>query len=156
MGSLKSYISEFQKLSVMVNNISERRLVILFVEGLYEPMKGWIKAFDPPTLQEAMRKACSMELTTPRSKFTPNNSKPSSSFNDSKSDPKKSENVDQGKKFAAPLDRETLNDLHRRKLCFHWKGLYDQNHDCPLKPKGQDRNMEWFYEGENMIDNRDQ
>lgn len=32
----------------MVTRISKRRLLILFVEGLYEPMKGWIKAFECP------------------------------------------------------------------------------------------------------------
>lgn len=35
MGSLESYIGEFQKLSVMVTGILERRLVILFIEGLW-------------------------------------------------------------------------------------------------------------------------
>ena len=55
-GSLDSYIGEFQRVAVMVTGISERRLIILFVEGLTEPMRGWVKAFDPPTLQEAMRK----------------------------------------------------------------------------------------------------
>lgn len=107
----------------MVIGISEKRLVILFVEGLYEPMRGWIKAFHPPTLQEAMRKTCSIELTVPRNKF---NSKPSSSFNDSKSDPKITKNVNQKRKFAAPLDREIINDL-RRRLCFYCKGPFDEN-----------------------------
>ena len=31
--SLEVYISEFQRLSVMVQDVSERRLVILFTEG---------------------------------------------------------------------------------------------------------------------------
>ncbi len=66
--SLESYIGEFQRLSVMVSNISERRLVVLFMEGLLEPMRGWIKAFDAPTLQEAMKKARSMEFAAPKSK----------------------------------------------------------------------------------------
>ncbi|XP_057857449.2 uncharacterized protein LOC131066653 [Cryptomeria japonica] len=45
----------------MVMGITERQLVILFSEGLMEPLKGWIKAFDPPSLQEAMKKARNME-----------------------------------------------------------------------------------------------
>lgn len=49
-GSLDAYVSELQKVAVMVTGISERILVILFVEGLMEPMRGWVKAFDPPTL----------------------------------------------------------------------------------------------------------
>lgn len=53
----------------MVPSISERRLVILFMEGLLEPLRGWVKAFDPPTLLEAMKKVRNMELAAPRSKF---------------------------------------------------------------------------------------
>ena len=55
----------------MVQDVSKRRLVILFIEGLSEPLKGWIKAFEPPSLQEAMRKAQSMELIAPSSRSTP-------------------------------------------------------------------------------------
>ena len=78
---MEGYINEFQRLSVMVQDVSERRLVILFTEGLFKTLKGWIKAFDPPSLQEAMRKARSMELTAPSSKFT---SRSTSSFKDNK------------------------------------------------------------------------
>ncbi|XP_059075207.1 uncharacterized protein LOC131875183 [Cryptomeria japonica] len=55
--SLDAYISDFQKLAVMAPNITEKRLVVLFFEGLEEPLKGWVKAFDPPTLNEAIRKS---------------------------------------------------------------------------------------------------
>lgn len=137
----------------MVTEISKRRLVILFVEGLHEPMKCWIKAFDPPTLHEAI--ARSMELTASRGKFT-SNAEASSSYSDSISESKKSENVDEKMKIATPLDRETINDLRKRKLCFYCKAPYDQNHNCPLKPKGPNRQMEWFYEGDDIADLTDQ
>lgn len=52
----------------MVPNILEQRLVVLFIEGLLEPLRGWIKAFDLPSLQEAMKKARSMEFAAPKSK----------------------------------------------------------------------------------------
>lgn len=103
-----------------------------------------------------MRKAHSMELTTSRSK---SNSEPSSSQSSSKSedvDTKKLDNVEQKKKFATPLDRETINDLRRSRLCFYCKGPYDLNHDYPLKPKGQHRHMEWYFEGEDITDFSDQ
>ena len=38
-GSSESYISEFKKLAVTVTDISEQRLVMLFVEGLVEPLR---------------------------------------------------------------------------------------------------------------------
>lgn len=53
-GSLDTYVTEFQNLSVMVSSILEKLLVVLFTEGLEEPLRGWVKAFDPPTLAEAI------------------------------------------------------------------------------------------------------
>ena len=49
-GGFEKFINDFQKLAVMVLDISKWRLVILFIEGLTEPLKGWVKAFNPPTL----------------------------------------------------------------------------------------------------------
>ena len=125
-GSLDAYVNDFQQLSVRVPDISERRLVVLFMEGLMEPLKGWLKAFDPPTLQEAMRKARSMELTAPSNRYTPRST---SSFRDNKRfDKNKGKKGDIKGKSTAPFDAETLNDL-RKKLCFYCKGPYDRDHD---------------------------
>jgi len=49
-GSVDSYISKFQNLSVMVPDISECRLVILFIVGFSDPLHGWVKGFDPASL----------------------------------------------------------------------------------------------------------
>ena len=48
--SLHAYVNDFQQLSFMVLNISERIFVVLFMEGLMEPLTVWLKAFDPPSL----------------------------------------------------------------------------------------------------------
>ena len=37
-----------------VSDISEHRLVMLFIEALTEPLRGWVKNFKPHTLQEAI------------------------------------------------------------------------------------------------------
>ena len=137
--------------------MSERRLVILFTEGLFEPLKGWIKAFDPPSLQEAMRKARSMELTTPSSRFT---SRSTSSFKDNKKfDKNKGKKGDTKGKSTAPLDMETLNDLRKQKLCFYYKGPYDRDHDCPMRPKGKANKVMWAYyadfDSEHEVDHSD-
>jgi hypothetical protein len=39
-GSAEAFISDFQRISVMVTDISEARLVMLFTEGLTEPLRG--------------------------------------------------------------------------------------------------------------------
>jgi hypothetical protein len=36
--------------------MSPTRLLMLFTEGLMEPLKGWVKAFKPTSLQEAIWK----------------------------------------------------------------------------------------------------
>jgi hypothetical protein len=38
-GSAEAFISDFQRISVMVTDISEARLVMLFTEGLIEPLR---------------------------------------------------------------------------------------------------------------------
>ena len=44
VGTPEAYISKFQKVDVMVTNISQSRLVLLFIEGLAEPLKRLVKA----------------------------------------------------------------------------------------------------------------
>ena len=46
-GIVDSYIIEFHRLEVMVSNISEPWLIMLFAEGLSEPLHGWVKDFKP-------------------------------------------------------------------------------------------------------------
>jgi hypothetical protein len=45
--SVEAFITEFQQKAVVVSDISEHRLVMLFTEALTEPFRGWIKAFKP-------------------------------------------------------------------------------------------------------------
>jgi hypothetical protein len=44
----------------MVINISKTRLVMIFVEGLLEPLRGWVKAYKPTYLHDTINKACDM------------------------------------------------------------------------------------------------
>jgi hypothetical protein len=55
-----------QKMAIMVTNISEQRLVMLFVKGLAEPLRGWVKDFRPATLQDANMKTQGMEDAVPK------------------------------------------------------------------------------------------
>jgi hypothetical protein len=48
--SVEVFISDFQRKVVAVSDISEHRLVMLFIEALTEPLRGWVKAFKPHTL----------------------------------------------------------------------------------------------------------
>lgn len=44
-------MAKFQRLAVMVTNISEVRLIMLFIEGIEEPLRGWVRAYRPVSLQ---------------------------------------------------------------------------------------------------------
>jgi hypothetical protein len=68
-GSPNAYIIEFHKLAVTMSDISEQRLVMLFIEGLLEPLRGWVKTFKPETLQDAIDRTRDMEGTVPKTNF---------------------------------------------------------------------------------------
>ena len=62
----EAFITEFQRLAIKVTDISEQRLVMLFTEGLIEPLNGWVKHFRPPTLQYSIKKTQNMANTMVR------------------------------------------------------------------------------------------
>ena len=54
-GSADAFISEFQRIAVMVTDISESRLIMLFTEALTEPLRGWVKSYRLTTLEDTIR-----------------------------------------------------------------------------------------------------
>ena len=56
VGTLESYIYEFQREKVMRIDISEARFILFFTEGLKEFLKGLMKSYRPRTLQEVVRR----------------------------------------------------------------------------------------------------
>jgi hypothetical protein len=44
-GTVEAFITKFQQVAVAVTDISEPRLIMLFIEGLTEPLRGWVKAY---------------------------------------------------------------------------------------------------------------
>lgn len=115
----------------MVPNITEKRLVVLFTEGLEEPLKGWVKAFDPPTLNEDIKKSRSMELVAPKSKFQ---SKPFSYRRDKK------KFTNQTKKFPSEMDDELRQELQRNNLYYSCREPWAMGHRC--HGKGNAHQME--------------
>ena len=49
-GTPEAFIAEFERVVVQVTDISEHRLVMLFTEGLAEPLRRWVKDFRTTTL----------------------------------------------------------------------------------------------------------
>jgi hypothetical protein len=54
IGTIEAFITEFQWVAMAVTDISELKMIMLFTEGLIEPLRGWVKAYRPPTLQDAI------------------------------------------------------------------------------------------------------
>jgi hypothetical protein len=124
-GSPEAFISEFQRLAVMVTDISEARLVMLFVEGLSEPLRGWVKAYKPATLQDAVSRARDMQDVVPKSRFP---LKPTF--------PQKNKEVKPFQKDWAGkprLDEETRRELRKKKLCFNCQDPWVPGHRCAGK-----------------------
>ena len=53
----------------MVTDVSESRLTMLLIEALTEPLRGWVKAYKPPTLQDAISKARDLQDLVPNNRF---------------------------------------------------------------------------------------
>jgi hypothetical protein len=54
----------------MVQDVSQARLMMLFTEGLMEPLRGWVKAFKPTNLQVAIWKTRDLGSAA-KTRFTP-------------------------------------------------------------------------------------
>ena len=68
-GSAEAFISEFQRVAVMVTDVSKSRLTMLFTEALTEPLRGWVKAYKPSTLQDVISRSIDLQDSVPKNKF---------------------------------------------------------------------------------------
>jgi hypothetical protein len=67
-GTTEAFITEFQWVAMAVTDISEPRLIMLFTEGLTKPLRGWVKAYRPPTLQDAILRTQDLADLVPKTK----------------------------------------------------------------------------------------
>jgi hypothetical protein len=113
----------------MVQDMSPTRLMMLFTEGLMEPLKGWVKAFKPTSLQEAIWKTRDLGPAA-KPKFIPrpplNNGgrdqRPP--INQGGRDPK---GYDKGH---GRIDDNTRRELRRKQLYFTCKEPWNPSHKC--------------------------
>jgi hypothetical protein len=67
-GTTETFILEFKRVTVEVTDISEPRLIMLFTEGVRKPLRGWVKAYWPHTLQDAIRRTRDLVDSVPKTK----------------------------------------------------------------------------------------
>jgi hypothetical protein len=125
----EAYIDEFQRLAMMVQDMSPTRLIRLFPEGLMEPLMGWVKAFKPTSLQEAIWKMGDLGPAT-KPKFIP-----SPPLNNGEKDQRPP--INQGGHDPKVYDRghgriydNTRRELRRKQLCFTCKEPWNPSHKC--------------------------
>jgi hypothetical protein len=117
-GPTETFISEFQRVAVVVTDISKPRLIMLFTEGLTEPLRGWVKAYRPHTLQDAIQRTRDLADSVPKTKpFIPHKDK----------DQKNPQREWKGK---PKLDDDTRRELMRKKLCFSCRDPWVPGHRC--------------------------
>jgi hypothetical protein len=108
----------------MVPDVSEARLLMLFSEGITEPLHGWVKDFKPTNLHDAIWKTRDLAGASQKHKFTPRPPIVPKG--------KESRFVDKGK---GKLDEATRRELRRKKLCFTCKEPWEPRHRCMGKGK---------------------
>jgi hypothetical protein len=99
-----------------MSNILEHRLVMLYIEGLLEPLCGWFKALNPDTLQDAIVRMRDMQGAVPKTNFF---SKPFIPQNGNDKKPPMKEGASKER-----LDEATRNEIRRKNLCFHYNDLW--------------------------------
>ena len=103
-------------------DISDPRLVMLFTEGLTEPLRGWVKAYQPHTLQDVILRTRDLADSVPKTKpFT----KPFVPQRD-----KDQKNPQREWKGKPKLDDDTRWELMRKKHCFSCKDPWVPRHRC--------------------------
>ena len=108
---------------------------MLFIEGFSEPLRGWVRAYQPTTLQDAINHARDMQDAVPNNRFLPKFSIPQKG---------KEVKQQQQEPFSkGKLDDETRRDLRRRRLCFSCQEPWALGHRCT---KGKAHYIEVFSE----------
>ena len=121
----------------MVSEISESRLILLFTEGLAEPLKRLVRDYRPTTLQEAMSRTRYLYDAILSTKYPPKPPMPHKSQNPI---PHVRKFLTTGKRYYSYKD---WDELRRKKLCFSYQEPWALDHKCV---KGKAHYIEVFYE----------
>jgi hypothetical protein len=117
----------------MVQDVSQEKLMMLFIEGLMEPLRGWVKAFKPTNLHDAIWKTRDLGSVA-KTRFTP---RPPNQGGREQRPPN-----NQGGRYPRGFDRgrgrmdePTRREPRRKQLCFTCKEPWDPTHKCMGKGK---------------------
>ena len=123
----------------MVPDMSESRLLMMYIEGLIEPLCGWVNDLKPITLPHAIEHnkyfvgVAYKNKVTPRSPIIPKR--------------RETRQFDKGK---GKMDEATRRELARKQLCFTCKEPWHPGHRC--MGKGEIHYIEVIFDSEDDMD----
>ena len=119
-------------MAIMVLDMTEERIVYLFLDRLEDFVKGLVKAFSPSTLQEAIKRSLQLETCVPIKLVT--NQKPPNLWQHKENFQKKTfltlppKNVINVVK--KKVDEETRSELRRKNIVFACREPWLPRHRC--------------------------
>ena len=116
----------------MVSDILESRLIMLFTEALSERLRGWVKAYRPITLQDAISRTLDLQ------DFVPKNKQPQKTTTLPENKEKPTHLLENRERIIPQrewLNEDTRRDLRRKNLCFACKEPWVPGHRCMGKEK---------------------
>ncbi|KAH9323964.1 hypothetical protein KI387_043905 [Taxus chinensis] len=125
-GHVDAYINEFQRIAVMVPEMPERRVVMLFIEELHDRLRGLVKALKPTTLHEAIRTTLDLDTTL----VQPQRKNVKEEKSEQQEQPTSSK-----VEFTPKMEIVSKNELHRKNLCFYCNDPWESGHMCLGKGK---------------------
>lgn len=122
--TMDEYVTEFQRLAVMVSDVSDKRLTFFFIEGLSNSFSGLVRALEPTTLEDAIWKALSLEDSTKKGKVVIKNApagQPKKPFIKANPPPK-----------VPPIGPHGMsrNKLRKKDLCYYCNEKWNNQHRC--------------------------
>jgi hypothetical protein len=112
----------------MLQDISPTRLVILFTKGLMEPLKGWVKDFNPTNLHDVIWRTRDLGPVSkpklPRPLLNTRGRDQRPPMNQGGRDPRGFDK-DRGR-----MDDNTRKELRRKQLFFTCKEPWNPSHKC--------------------------
>ncbi|GKE00053.1 hypothetical protein Tco_1388036, partial [Tanacetum coccineum] len=119
------YIEEFEALSVLIPNQSEEQSIGMFLRGLKNELRSWVRTLNPLTCDQAMEFARNVEITT-----TLNESKSGTRAKPGSLSSTKGPNSTFRSSGTRNLTKQEWEDKRRKVLCFSCGQKYSPQHKC--------------------------
>ena len=139
IGTVEGYARKFQELSVMVPDLSQKRLTHIFIEGLKDSTRHSVKPHEPTNLEEAIRKAKMVESNDSKERSKNSSATTEHRDNNSRNDHKEKEcyfckgKWSRGHQCLSKEAQKKKEDKLKKGICFRCRGPWEPGHKCDKK-----------------------